>query len=365
MNKDIKAILKAAANKQEINDLTDKIITSVDTSKIEYSRESIKAPKRIFNFFPLMIAGIATAVLVITLSVSIGIMNNNNSNTVEPSNPVVPSEPIVEYEEITLNKLESFYAQFTVNDAPNMINIVNTFNNVSFVKPENVQSGNLSVEMEESVVNDVNIFVHNIEDMLGYLNTSSTLVASTNQEYNNLINVTNNNYTYKIFYNEKLKEEKNVDKSNYKYRAELDGKVVIGNNEYSFTGEKRIKNSKLIYTTNITLAKDKAVSVEEIFTINQDFTINYKEFEFRYSYKYGEDIKNVRMTQKFGENKTIKEIRFVANEFESNEVKMTIKLQEGYYIKATIDSRKDDLYITKTDEGYSYKFKNSNNEYKK
>ena len=362
MNKDIKAIIKAAANKQEINDLTDKIIASVDTSKIEYSRESIKAPKRKFNFFPLMIAGLATAVLVVTISISIGIMNNNNSNTVDPN---LPTDPIVEYEEITLNKLESFYAQFTVEDAPNMINIVNTFNNVSFVNPENVQPGNLSVEMEESVVNDVNLFVYNIEDMLGYLNTSSTLVASTNPDYIYLINVLNNNYNYQIFYNETLIEEKNVDKSNYKYKAELTGKVVSGNNEYSFTGEKRIKNSKLIYTTVITLAEDKKVSVEEYFTINQDFTINYKEFEFRYLYQYGDDSKNARITQKFDENQATKEILFRANENAFNEVKLTIKPQADYYIRASISSRNDDLYISKANNEYTYKFKNSNNEYKK
>ena len=364
MNKDIKAILKAAANKQEINDLTDKIIANVDTSKIEYSRESIKAPKRKFNFFPLMIAGIATAVLVITLSISIGIMNTNNSNTVNP-NPTLPTEPVVEYEEITLNKLETFYAQFTVNDAPNMINIVNTFNNVSFIKPDSVATGQLKPDMEESIVNDVDLFLYNIEDMLGKINTESKLVSSTDTNYKYLINVSNQNYTYKIFYNETLTEEKNVDKSNYKYKADLVGKVVIGNNEYSFIGEKRIKNSKLVYTTNITLATNKTVSVEEIFTINSDFTINYNLFEFRYLYSYGTNTKNVRMTQRFDADKNVKEIRFVANESEINEVKMTIKPQTDYYIKASIDSRNDDLYVTKNNDQYTYRFKNSNNEYTK
>jgi len=312
-----------------------------------------------------MIAGVATAVLVLTLSITIGVMNNRGNNPVVPSNPVdpvIPQEPVVEYEEISLNTLEKFFSDFTVNDAPNMINIVNTFNNVSFDKPSNVTTGALSVEMENTIVNDVNPFIDNIEEMLGYTSTQSTLNASNIAGYEYLINVNNNNYIYNIYYNETLTAEKNVDKDNYKYRAELNGIIIVGNNNYSFTGEKRIKNSKLIYTTNISIGQNQTVDVQESFTINKDFTINYNQFEFKYNYHLNNVIKNFRITQRFDSNKNIRDIRFVANETEPCEFKMTIKKNDNGFT-ASIDSRNDDLYVSKLANGYEYKFKNSKNIY--
>ena len=369
MKNNIKMMLKEASLKQDIPDLSEKIIANVDTSKIEPEIKSVKAPKKKFNFFPLMIAGVATAVLVLTLSITIGVMNNRGNNPVVPSNPVdpvIPQEPVVEYEEITLNTLEKFFSDFTVNDAPNMINIVNTFNNVSFDKPSNVTTGALSVEMENTIVNDVNLFINNIEDMLGYINTISTLNKSPLSDYKYLINVNNNNYIYKIYYNETLIEEKNVDKDNYKYRAELNGKIVIGNNNYNFTGEKRIKNSKLIYTTNIIIGENQNVDVQESFTINKDFTINYNQFEFKYNYHLNNVIKNFRITQRFDSNKNIRDIRFVANETEPCEFKMTIKPTDDNSILASIDSRNDQLSISLIETNYyCYTFKKSGNIYKR
>ena len=371
MKNNIKMMLKEASNKQDIPDLTERIINSVDTSKIEPQITSVKAPKKKFNFFPLMIAGIATAALVLTMSITIGVMNSRGNDPVVPTTPtvpttpVVPTEPVVEYEEVTLNTLEKFFSDFTVNDAPNMINIVNTFDNISFDKPKNVQTGALSVDMEKEIVSDVNLFINNIEDMLGYTDTTSTLNVSPITDYKYLINVLNENYIYKIYYNETLLEEKNVDKDNYKYRAELNGKIVIGSKNYSFTGEKRIKNSKLIYTTNIVISDNQNVDVQESFTINKDFTIKKDQFEFKYNYHSNSNSKNFRITQRF-DNNNLRDIRFVANETEACEFKMTIKPKDNNGIVATIDSRNDELSIALIEKDYySYSFKKSGNVYKK
>lgn len=369
-NNEIKFMLKEAANKQEISNLQERILSNVDITKIKEEPKSVALPKRKFNFFPLAMAGVATAALVLTLSITIGVMNNS-SNTTNPVNPpVVPSEPAI-IGDLEKTKLETFYSIFTINDAPNMINIVNTFNNISYdvVDGRIVDSNkNLKPDMEESIVNDVNPFIQNIEEMLDLTeNASSILKANDNQKYDykNLIEVTNLNYKYYIYYNETLTEEKNTDKSNYKYKADLTGMVVSGNNEYSFTGEKRIKNSKLTYTTNILLSNDEKVSVTEIFAVN-DYKIDYsKAFEFRYSYQDGENKKDIEITQNFKNNKT-DSVRFIANRGAINEFKMTITTKDNAYINCSIDGRNSEvLSITNNNGEYTYKFKNSNNEYKK
>lgn len=369
-NNDIKFMLKEAANKQEISDLQERILSNVDITKIKEEPKSVALPKRKFNFFPLAMAGVATAALVLTLSITIGVMNNN-TNTNNPVNPTVDPNPPVVFDEIEMTKLETFYSSFTVNDAPNMINIVNTFNNISYdvVDGRIVDSNkNLKPDMEQAIVNDVNPYIYNIEDMLNLTeNTTSTLKANTNQDYDYkyLIEVTNLNYKYYIYYNETLTEEKNADKTNYKYKADLTGKVVSGDNVYDFTGEKRIKNSKLTYTTNITVANNESVSVTEIFTVNHDFTINYDKFEYRYSYQNGENVKNVEITENF-KNEKIDNIRFIANKGKMNEFKMTITTKDNAYINCSIDGRNSEvLSITNNNGEYTYKFKNSNNEYKK
>ena len=383
MSKNIKFMLKEAANKQEISNLQEQILNNVDVTKIERQPKSVALPKKKFNFFPLLLAGLSTVVLVITLSISIGIMNSSNSNSpiTPPSGPgageipTEPEEPIT-YEDINMTTLATFYSTFTKNDAPNMINIVNTFNNISYVKVDGRTTENdkkLKPDMEESIVNDVNPYLYNIEEMLGLATTNVESKANTNQNYafENVIEVTNQNYKYYIYYTEKLTEVKNVDASNYKYKADLTGKVVVGNDEYAFTGEKRIKNSNLIYTTNIVISENESVEVKETFPIKADFSINYgtnsksAKHEFRYLYTNGENTKAFEIDQVYKNNK-IDNVRFTANRNEINEFKMTIAKSKTNYITGDFDGRdKDSVEIAKTTNGYSYTFKNSGNSYNK
>ena len=100
MKNDIKKMLKAAADKQEINDLQSYILKSVDTSKVLH--KEIVAPKRRIPVLPFVFGGVAAAALCIGIGLSIGFSNSrpaNNpvgddpiNNHVEPTNdPVTPT----------------------------------------------------------------------------------------------------------------------------------------------------------------------------------------------------------------------------------------------------------------------------------
>ena len=390
MKNNIKMMLKDAASRQEISNLQEQILNNVDITKIERKPKSVALPKRKFNFFPLILGGIATIALVITLSITVGVLNGNKSDTNViptvvptptefPTDHTIPTdhdiptkteEPVV-YEELSMTELEQFYSTFTVNDAPNMINIVNTFNNISYdvVDGRVVDNNkNLKPDMEQAIVNDVNPYIYNIEDMLNLSSSTTTnLKLNNNQDYDYkyVIEVNNSNYNYFIYYDEILTEEKNVEKSNYKYKANLEGLVVSNGNEYLFTGEKRIKNSKLIYTTIITLDNSENVKVDETFTINQDFTVNYDKFEYKYLYTKNDLTKSIEIIQNY-KNNEINNLRFVANRSEMNEFKMTITTKPDSYLNCSIDGRNSEvLSISKDNNEYVYTFKNSNNEYKK
>ena len=355
MSKDIKFLLKEAANRQEISDLSDKIISNVDVTKINRP-SSIKAPRRI-KVFPLILGVMATA-LVASTTVITSLSGTNSINTIT-------------YSDITMSSLEKFYSDFTVNDTPNMINIVNTFNNISYEEVDGrVVNGDkrLKPDMENAIVNDLNAFIFNIEDMLGLENNDSVLIANTNPlyDYKYLVTYTNTNNSYYIDYDETLTEEKNIEKENYKYKADLIGEIIFGDNSYSFTGEKRIKNSKLSYVTNIKLSDDKNVRVSEVYTINPDFTINYNQFEYNYSYTNLNETKNIEIVQKFGTDGKVSNVRFIANRGRNDEYKLTFTNDATRYINGAFDSRdKDEIYISKNNSGYIYTFKNSNNTYSK
>ena len=355
MSKDIKFLLKEAANRQEISDLSDKIISNVDVTKINRP-SSIKAPRRI-KVFPLILGVMATA-LVVTTTVITSLSGTNSVNTVT-------------YSDITMSSLQRFYSDFTVNDTPNMINIVNTFNNISYEEVDGrVVDGDkkLKLDMENAIVNDLNAFIFNIEDMLGLENNDSLLTANTNPlyDYKYLVTYTNTNNSYYIYYDETVVEEKNIEKDNYKYKADLIGEIILGDNSYLFTGEKRIKNSKLSYVTNIKLSDDKNVRVSEVYTINPDFTINYNQFEYNYSYTNLNETKNIEIVQKFGADGEVSNVRFIANRGRYDEYKLTFTNDATRYIKGAFDSRdKYEIYISKNNSGYTYTFKNSNNTYLK
>ncbi|MCR4899164.1 MAG: hypothetical protein K5892_08110 [Acholeplasmatales bacterium] len=354
MNK-IKAMLKEAAARQEIHDVDKNyIISNIDTNKVLNSK-----PKTVRRPYKRLIPLFASLVLVVGVVLSISLYFGLRSND-KPNNEVI-------YNDEFLAKLEEFYEETTVSEANNMINVVNTFESVSFdVVPI---SKPLIPEMEVSIVNDTHTFINNFENMYNIKSSTATLIEnSIHGQYNKTIEVSSNDFIYYMYFNENLVEEKNVEGLNYKYKSEIEGQIISGSNQYSFSGIKRIKNSILEYEMTIIINDNYHIDVKEKFPVNSDLSIKYTQFNFDYNYYNGDKTKKVRIEQKFGDKP---QIRFVANEFAANEFKMTITKLESNSLQCKIDSSDGTLlYINISEEGYNYKFKykdkeKTSNEYNK
>lgn len=403
---DIEKMLKDAANKQEISDLQKSILNRVDTSKV-LEPEIIVAPKKKYRLFPLLFSGLATAALLITLGISIGFntgkttnnpvnddkdpINNvipdddSNPTKPEPSNPIGPVNPtttpttnsttipsittepekvVIEDENIIINdlnvELRGQYAAIQKMEAYNIINVANTFNDVSFKEYEASADKFLTAELEESIVDDFNLYIYNIEDMLGHgtVTAYGSETSSLIYRYENLINIVSSHFSYNIYYDEEIIEEKNINQDNYKYKGSLVGVIVCGTNEYEFTGIKRIKNDKLYYETTIKISDTKSVKVTE--------TFGGTENEFIYDYSYDNKTKKVLINQKLNEDGSTKSIQFKANESQNNEVNMMIYPNDEKYIVGDMKSRENELLtVDKIGDTYTYTFKNSNRTYTK
>ena len=361
MNK-IKLMLKEAAERQEIHDVDKNyIISNIDTNKVLNSK-----PKTVRRPYKRLIPLFASLVLVVGVVLSISLYFGLRSND-KPNNEVI-------YNDEFLAKLEEFYEETTVSEANNMINVVNTFENISFdVVGESSETAvtttkkYLTPELEESIVNDTHTFINNFENMYNIKSSTATLIEnSIHGQYNKTIEVSSNDFIYYMYFNENLVEEKNVEGLNYKYKSEIEGQIISGSNQYSFNGIKRIKNSYLEYEMTIIINDNYHIDVKEKFPVNSDLSLKYKQFKFDYIYSNGENTKKVRIEQNFNDQQQTKNIRFVANEFATNEVKMTINPPKGNVFTCKIDGRESEvLTITLGEAGYNYKFKNSFNEYNK
>ena len=377
MNKiEIENMLKNAANKQEINDLQKSILNRVDTSKV-LNNETVVAPKRKIRLMPLLIGSMATAALLITLGVTIGVNNNSsNSNgphnnpttpTIIPTNPTnttnpttLPTENIITENINTLIKnelnaqLQSQYETIQKTEVQNIINTANTFINVSFNDYPGINK-NLTTVQEEYIVDNYHIYSQNFAQMFGIDTSLSTLESSTDSliyKYKKVIDINSNNYNYKIYYDEELIEEKTT--SSYRYKGNIEGVIVSGEYEYQFDGIKRIKNDELIYETKITIADDKYVNVYESFSQ----TLN----EFRFNYFYNGKEKNVIIKQSLNSDNSTKDIQFIINK-NINEINLETSLKNNS-IECKIKSSNSDI-MTVSNDFKTYKFKNSQNTYTK
>lgn len=358
-NKDIELMLKEKASKQEVNDIQKSILNSVDTSKVLADPKKAPVPKR--RLLPLLISGFAVAILLITLSISIGV-NSNNTPADKPDTPVAPQptlDPVNTINSVLDDDMKLLYERITTQEAYDIVNVAHTFDTVSFAKVEASDNKYLTPALEESIVNDLNTYIYNIEDMLKLVDPTRAIASkNTNANYNyETVTAVEGTYnSYSIYFNEKLEEEKNIDSENYRLKATLNGIIACNDKDYVFVGVKRIKNSKLQYETTISIGESKYVEIKESFSRDSN--------EFNYTYHYGNNVKMVRISQKLDENKNTKEISFVANESETNEVKLTIEPIEGKYIFCNIKAReKEELDVTKNNGVFTYKFKNSGNEY--
>ena len=377
MKNDIKAMLKEAANRQEINDIQDRILNCVDTSKVVKPIQMSK--RRRFGYIGYAIAGFSMAALLITFGIVYGVNAGKGENPVDPGQsnvepineePVTPKEddkpetPVIQRDNIEIIKeemgeeLAKSYNSIIAQDSYNIINAAYTFDKSAF----NDYSSDLStldVNLENSIVSDVNVYIHNIEDMFSLVEKPScTLTKNTDSKflYDYVINVESPYYSYDIYYNENLAYETgNLD--NYKLKTELSGLLVCNDENYTFSGIRRIKNGRMEYETNVYISTSKLIEIKEVFST--------KNYEFTYKYYNGVKLNTINIQQKFDSTtKATKEIDFTLQDTDLNKVVITFKPNEKYYVFGKIkSSNSNELRITKTDNEYSYKFKNSGNEY--
>ena len=366
MRNDIKAMLKAAADRQEINNIQDRILNCVDTSKVV---RPIEMPKRrSFRFLGYTIAGVATAALLITFGITYGVnTGKGEAPYYEPHQQDLPNpeEPAVteqkDYDTFVKEEigeeLAISYNSIMARDAYNMISAANTFKNYSFNDYSSVIEP-LSADLEGKIVSDVSPFVHNLEDMFGLVE-KTTCVSSKNTNpnytFDNVIEVDSPYYSYDIYYNEILREESNLNRDNYKYKAELAGVIAGDDYSYLFYGIRRIKNGRMEYETNIFVSNSRNITIKEVFST--------KNYEFTYIYNNGTKSNKVNIQQKFDENKLTKEVDFSLLDTDNNKLGFTFKHSDKYYLYSKVKSADTELYISKVEDTYNFKFKKSGNEY--
>ncbi len=395
MKNDIKKMLKAAADKQEINDLQSYILKSVDTSKVLH--KEIVAPKRRIPVLPFLFGGVAAAALCIGIGLSIGFSNSRPANnpvgddpinnhveptndpvtpTVKPTEPVIPTEqpintdnesPIyyhIDVKDILDSDLKVMYDNIIKQNLYDMVNAANTFNDVKFSPLDAEHSSTIDADFEKIIADDVNLYLYNIENMLGLEQSLTTAdVDNTNPDFNyeTVLTVSSSHYSYKMYFNEIMLKEKT--NTSYKYKGKIDGVILIGEEKYTINGIKHIKNDCIEFDVNVNISDTKFVRVEEKFTAS---TNNYK-----FTYHYDDKYKQVTIDQKLDENANTKELAFNVREQSSvdatkdiSSFKLTAYTNETNYIECKLKNLNGEyLTINKNNDFYIYKFKNSGNAY--
>ena len=340
----IKNKLKDLASKQEINDLHNDIINKVDTSKV--LEEPIIVPKRNIRLFPILL-GAASLVLVFAIGLSIPFLTNGFNS--KPAQTTIPDRPVVTNSETTLDDFD--FSEFTIQpqnflnamatqEAFNIVNVVNSFDNITFsnVELDTSEKKKMTVSEEQELVNDVDTNINNIEYMLK-LKKSPTCVSKDNEDtkynYNTRIDVSSNESNYQMYLTEIVVEEKNIGEVNYKANKDYDGIIVSNNKEYKFNGTLRLTKNAFQYNTEVIIGDNKSVKVYEKF--------GTKENEFIYNYYDKTDLDNIKtktitIKQLLNDDGSTKKVTF-QNQY--TEIESFIN-NKNTYINCKIKSRNTD-----------------------
>ena len=280
--RDIEKILKEKAMKVEIPDLTQDIINKVDTSKVNKEVYVTKGSK--FNFKPLIYISLAVAAMVLTVVVGLNVKNSKNPSNVDviPSitdtnettatNTVTDSTTSINdlddderIKEILDTDIRKKYDEITQTQAYNIINVANTFTNVSYMTFDTKVSG-VDSEFGNVIIDNLNTYIYNIEDMLGINETTISKVYNDNELYNyeTKLDINSPYYNYSIYYSDFLEELKS-NSEGYKIKSTIEGVIVCSDKIYTFSGIKRIKNNELKYETTIILDDNNYINVVESF----------------------------------------------------------------------------------------------------
>lgn len=333
MKNNIKAMLLEKANKQTIHDLSDKIISNVDTSKV------VIAPIKESRLGIRNISIISSSVVLCACAVAVMAVTLANDDSTTPLDNTSTLTRITSDEQVI-----STYAQ----EAYTLANLALSFNDVSYITPElDTITNYMTVSEEEYLVNDLDAYITNIEAMLGLVEISYSCYNNYSIEYayEYMLNITSPYFEYTFYFNDEVTDVKNEDKPNYKVDSNLTGIIVDGNNVYDVVGSKRIENGSQEFNMQINIGNN-------YITVREDFSDNNY---YRYEYYDNNDnlLKYIDIDQKSNEI-----------DFRNAYDKTVIKLNNDNSIHCKIKSRNSDyLDIVKEDGLYKYTFKNSSNVY--
>lgn len=366
----IKNKLKNLANKQEIHDLSNDIINSVDKSKVKANTPVVKSPKYIFRFIPLLAASAAVVALMVGFSVS-SIGNNpvNNQANIPTNIPYNPNNPInnggdvtttiktINLYEDTLEAVE-FVKKSEIQSTYKLANIATSISNVTFDTVALSDSKQLIVAEEEAIVNDVYAFIYNLEYMLGLSEVAvsdknNNTSADYNYKYDTLVNTPY--YDYHIYYDEELIEEVETS-SNYKSKTVMNGILKFAETEYNLSTTQVIKNSIVEYNTSLKLDQNSFVTITEKYGLGENI--------FTYVYSKDDLTKTITIKQNLDTEGNTKQINFNIGLINHEDIKMEIKPTNDV-ILCKIKGRDDNLSISKENNNYIFKFNKSTNIYQK
>ena len=346
---DIKKKLIMASENQKINDLSSKIIDKVDTSRviIKPKAQKKKIPYYFIGKLAIFSAGVAG---ILMLGISFGKINDKNNNNIGIE------ESQFDIDEVTLN---TYLDKIETQETYNIVNIAHAIENINIFDVEEGLDKNLTKSQEEALVNDINQYIYNIEDMRGLtpkVECISTNNLDINYNYSDKITINSPYYSYNLYITERIIEESNVGEATYKSNSIIEGVIVIGEKEYSIIGTKIIKNGTIEYTNKIIIDNDNYINVKELFKEK----LNDKDNEFTYEYHIGNKTKTITVTQKRDLDGNTTKIHF-DNGY--NKIEDIYNNEENYLACKIKSSNSDILYINKNLDTFSYKFKNSGNEY--
>ena len=350
MKNDLKNKLIQAANKQEISDLSDNIISKVDITKV---KAPVYKAERNYKALPFAFGGIALASAVVAVGVAIGLNSNNGTkptnNGIIDNGATLDVDDPVDFTDITSEETRQLLSQISTRETYNMINAAYNFNNITFGTFETSEDSSMTPSMEEALANDFNDYIYNIEDMFNIVEPTVCAVTKNkniNYDYSYDLEVRSPYYNYHIYYSETYIEKKNENQVNYKENSTLVGVIVLNGYTYNFETSKTIKNDNVDFNTKI-IKGDNQIELRSLFTSDR--------YKFTYTYKYGENVKDVYIEQKIKDGNTT-EIEFNSR---NKTFQLVVKAQEDNSLECKIKSRNDSFTVVRENNHYNYLFKNS------
>lgn len=364
-NKDIKQKLRVLADKEEIKDFSNEIISKVDTSNV-YLNKPAKVRHKAFKFVLSGTLATACAVLLVALGISVGLNNNTHSNSI-----VDDSDDVISY--VSKEDVIKYLDDVETKEYYNMVNVASNLDEFTkFYFLEKSSSKELSTTEEEVIVSNISAYIYNMEDMFGLLEKDVKAFYKENKIDNGYkydLQIDSSYYSYHVYYNETVINQKELDGQIVKLNSNTEGKIVLEDVTYAFTGNKIIKNNKITFTTKILIDENKTIEISE--------TFGEKENEYIYSFvSNSKTVKKIEVVDKLNTEGVSEKIKtnyiWINGELdsktngESNDCKIEIDFTKGTdsYIDGAFKSKnKNHVYINKTNNTFTYTFKNSKNKY--